>query len=206
MQPISRQQLHRNKYLRATSFEGKADQGDSFRIPKGDRRQPQPQPMASVNDDDAAAAAPGETSPESSFTTVILRTVTKGEQVRVEMDEDCSSCSSPPTHPAFYSPAKAAPVSVTTLANENVCPNTMAAPSSPAVSPRPVRRTRKSPNGLGAGGAVMLDRFIHDGEGIEERRFLGNVDTNVLAARSNEEINGDFEVVSLCPGPLLPRH
>lgn len=189
MQTVSRQQLNRNKYLRATSFEGKSDQGDSFRIPKGDR--PQPQSMASVHD---GAGATGEISPESSFTTVILRRVTESEQGFLEMDEDSSSCSSPPTHPAFFSPTKAARGPENISGREDVCPNTMAAPFSLSMSPFTMLVARKSPNGA---GSVMLDRFINDGDGCESRSILGNVDTNVLAALSNEGSNEDRDVVSL---------
>lgn len=199
MQPISKQQLHRNKYLRATSFEGKSDQGDSLRIPKGDRYHPPPQPMASVDGDGAGAT--GEISPESSFTTVILCPVTESPQGPIEMEEDSSSCSSPPTHPAFFQPTKTMAESEKSIpGRENVCPSSMAAPVSPSVSLHAMLKTRKSLNGTVAGGdarSVMLDRFILDGDGGEERKVLGNVDTNVLAALSNEKFNGDYEVVSL---------
>lgn len=195
MQPISRQQLHRNKYLRATSFEGKSDQGDSFRIPKGDRQQAKPQPMASVDDDGAA----GEISPESSFTTVILRPVTPTGQ---GMDEDSSIYSSPPTHPVFFQPIKIMAAPKKKPGSEDVCPSPMAAPVSPSVSACAVLETRMSLKGTGLGGAagsVMLDRFIRDGDGDveQERNALGNeVDTNVLAALSNGRINGSREEVS----------
>lgn len=200
MQPISRQQLHRNKYLRATSFEGKFDQGDSFRVPKGDRQHPTPQPMASVDNDGAGAA--GEISPESSFTTVILRPVTKAEQGHLEIDEDSSSCSSPPTHPAFFQPTKKAAVVEKSPGRENVCPSSMAAPVSHSVSSLAVLKVRTSLNGAGPGrvaGSVMLDRFIRGGDDGEEREVLRNVNTNVLAALSNENSTGDREVVSLVP-------
>lgn len=208
MQPISRQQLHRNKYLRATSFEGKSDQGDSFRIPKGDRHRPQPQPqaqpkpMASVDDGTSAA---GMISPESSFTTVILRPVTELEDSHVGMDENSSSCSSPPTHPAFYMPALPLAASEKTpgmAGKENVCPSSMAAPFSLSSSSLAVFAARKSPNVVGAGGvaaSVMLDRFIRNCDGGEERRVLGDIDINVLAAPSDENISRDHDVVSSFP-------
>lgn len=155
--------------------------------------------MASVDDDGAGAT--GENSPESSFTTVILCPVTKSPpEGQVDMEEDSSSCSSPPTHPAFFQPTKVTAESEKSPGRENVCPSSMAAPVSPSPSLHALLKTRKSLNGTLAGGdarSVMLDRFIRDGDGGEERKVLGNVDTNVLAALSNEKYNGDYEVVSL---------
>lgn len=228
MQPVSRQQVNRNKFVRITSFEGK---NDSFRIPTGDpaasyRRQQQEQqqqqenqPMASS----AAAAAPvvdgagsagaGEISPESSFMTVILNPVvvtkaTKSSEQRETQkkehgEEDHSSStssssgSSPPTHPAFYlSRATAA----AETSKENFCRSSMAAPFS---SPSAALLAHKALLQLKAGGpagAVMLERFLSDGNGdeghAEERRVLGNVDTNCIVAPSNDTNSGKGQMVS----------
>lgn len=158
--------------------------------------------MASVDD---GTGATGEISPESSFTTVILCPVIESPQQPSEMEEDSSSCSSPPTHPAFFQPTKTmAESEKTNPGRENVCPSSMAAPVSPSVSLHAMLKTRKLLSGTVAGGdarSVMLDRFIRDGDAGEERKVLGNVDTNVLATLSNEKFNGDYEVVSLVSAP-----
>lgn len=212
MQPVSRQQVQRNKYVRITSFEGK---NDSFRIATGDpaadyhrRRQQQQQreqqqPMAG-----AESAGAGEISPESSFTTVILSpvVVTKPtasteqrdrEEENQEEWEQSSSGSSPPTHPAFYSPRATA-----ATGKENVCPSSMAAPFS---SPLGALLAHKQHAQVKAGSVAeteMLQRFLQDGDGnggegdAEEQRVLRNVNINSLAAPSNAASNADVQVVS----------
>lgn len=222
MQPVSRQQVNRNKYVRITSFEGK---NDSFRIAIGDaaatyRRQQQLQkqqpmaPAAAAVVDGAGSAGAGEISPESSFTTVILSplvvtnpTTTKSPEEREMEEEDqeegehsssSSSCSSPPTHPAFYSPRAAAAAHTGT---ENVCHSSMAAPFSSPLAALLAHKAPARQSGVTA-ETVMLERFLNDGDGdggegdAEERRVLENVDINFLAAPSNDTGNGGGQVVS----------
>lgn len=220
MQPISREQLTRNRYLRATSFEGKSEFGDSFRRAKGDRARA----LMAPSDEDGA----GEHL--SSPITVIVTTnaTSLGAQRRrrqqqhqqptsaedAEMDSgsvgSSSSASSPPTHPAFFSPTARGDAGG--ASKENVCPSPMAVSFSPMSSPLARLAARRSPataQKKGYAGSVMLSRFLGDEDGDvgdSKMKVLGNIDINVLAALPNDKENGNAEAVSVCPGASLGSH
>lgn len=231
MQPLSREQLNRNRYLRATSFEGKTDLGDTFRRAKGDAASARA--MASIDDGGIA----GENEPLSAPFTVPAATATATapsppptSASDAEMDGVSSCCSSPPTHPAFLprTAATAAKHEVARPGKENACPagvgqpTPMAAAFSPLGSPLAVLMSRRSPalqkSAMDAAGGrpVMLSRFIDDcragarvNSGVEcgtggshNGDVRSNVNINVIASQPNGDMNGGLDTVGTLPLPI----
>lgn len=225
MHPLSREQLNRNRYLRATSFEGKTDLGDTFRRAKGDAASARV--MASIDDGGVA----GENEPLSApFTvTAAIATATAPSPPPTSaasdagMDSVGSSCSSPPTHPAFFplTAAMAAKHEAARPSKENACPAgvgqpaPMAAAFSPLGSPLAVLMSRRSPAlqksaADGAGGRpVMLSRFIDDcwtgarvdsgvgcgTGGSHNKDVRSNINIKVIASQPSGDVNGSLDTV-----------
>lgn len=193
MQPLSREQLNRNRYLRATSFEGKQDLGDTFRRARGDRDRIRAGAMAPIVDEGGAGENNHSLLYSSSTATVAPpalspppASVCSNAETDAETDV-LSSCSSPPTHPAFFSPA-------------------------PRKSPAQQQKTAADGEVL---GPVMLSRLLEnfqggareegggDDGGGRNMEVLGNVDTNVIAAQPNDNASGSSGTVSCAPGCFL---
>lgn len=217
MQPLSREQLNRNRYLRATSFEGKQDLGDTFRRAKGDRDKVRANAMAPIVDEGGAGENKHSSSMSSSTVTFVaaalptLASASASEDV--EMDA-LSSGSSPPTHPAFFSPTTTTKGvtrrdAAARAGKESACPAAMATPAPPRKSPVQQKKTA-------AGGEVLivdpakLVRLIkycraatgEDGDGGgggRTKEVLGNVNTNVIASQLNDNTSGTSGLVSFPP-------
>lgn len=139
-------------------------------------------------------------------------------------DDRASSSSSPPTHPAFFSPKRSATKqqgdTPSSAGKENICPavrglNPVSAPFSPLCSPLAVLKAQK-PSSHKVGGAearagtpdVVMDKDeltpaggrgedCDDGKrGNETRRTLKDVDMNIAAALSSEKADGGSASVS----------
>lgn len=240
MQPLSREQLNRNRYLRTTSFEGKSDTGDKFRRAKGDsypRNRPTNTTATMAPNDDAGEDTYRGTPFSSPITVIAATTPSPLPMSALDASEtlldDISNCSSPPTHPAFFPSAKREAGRGGGVGKENIpcqaTPTSVAKVSfSPLSSPLAALMARKSASpkqrqkiavgggrggGAAAAGPVMLGRFLDGvhkddgggndpgvGDGWDRMEVvLGNVDTNILAPRPNENNDtngGHFEAVS----------
>lgn len=220
MQPLSREQLNRNRYLRATSFEGKQDLGDTFRRAKGDRIRVRASAMAPIVDE-GGAGENKHSSPMSATAATVIAAALASRPVPASASEDAetdalSSSSSPPTHPAFFSPTTTKGAMSTEAAfragKENACPAAMAAP--------PWKSLAHQKKTAVAGEVVVVGSKLtsliedcqagarEDGGGDvggcgRKKEVLGNVDTNVIAAQLNDNASGISGLVSCAPGCFL---
>lgn len=227
MQPLSREQLNRNRYLRATSFEGKNDLGDTFRRAKGDAASAHA--MASI--DERGDAGEHESLSVPSTATAAPATVPSPPSPTSASDAEMdgvSSCSSPPTHPAFFSQTAVAAKKhdvARAVGNENACPagvgqpTPMAAAFSPLGSPLTVLMSQRSPalqksatRGV-VGRSMMLGGFIDDcrtGAGLDsgveggtcgshKNDVWSDVNINVIASQPHGDASGSIDTVGIFP-------